>query len=169
MSTLTHKSIQEGRKILRANALEDEVQSAIEEYLFIQKVPHTITNAKEAYSRYGRRIEVVEEGWPDVTCVEPGTGDGHPSWGGKLLAIECKRAEGGVLEYEQAICLQMLWEAKAIIVIARSIDDVIEARRTSRPTQSMINEILTAIAKGPNLKKKQRRAAERIQRTRRRR
>ncbi len=166
MSTLTHISLQEGRKELRANALEDEVQSAIQAYLRLQKVPHTITNAKEAFSRYGKRIEVVEEGWPDVTCVEPGTGDGHPSLGGKLLAIECKRAVGGVLEYEQAVCLQMLWEAKAVIVIARSIDDVVEVRRTGRPTQAMIDEILKAIAKGPNLKKKQRRAAERVQRGR---
>lgn len=143
------------RLILRDNALESEVQGAIIEYLKARRIKHTITEAKRSFNEDGNLVRRVSAGWPDITAC---------GCGGYLIGIECKRANGGELSYEQAIELDGLHQSGALIVIARSIDDVEELLRTKRTSQATIVEIVKALAKGPDLKKiaRQKRSAKAI-------
>jgi len=141
------------RTILRADALESDVQSAVTQYLAARKIRHTITEAKRSYNESGSLVRRVSPGWPDITAC---------GCGGYLIGIECKRVVGGVLSYEQAVELDGLHQSGALIVIARSVDDVEELLRTKRTSQATIAEIVQALAKGPDLKKiaRQKRSAK---------
>jgi hypothetical protein len=133
-----HLSIYEGRKILNAQALENSVQDAICDYLKLHKIPFSRTDATEAYNRKGQRIKRVGKGWPDVTACLPG---------GRIYAIEVKKAVGGVLSYDQALTLDSIRRMGGLIVIARSIDCVIAAMVGGvRPCD--LAEIEKAIARG---------------------
>lgn len=130
----------EGRKLLLANAVEHEVQSAILEYLRLKKIPHTITESKRSFNQRGQLVRRINPGWPDITACHPVTG--------QLIAIECKRAIGGSLSFDQAVTLEGLFQCGALVVVARSIDEVatlIETRRVSEATKS---EIAERLAKG---------------------
>lgn len=54
---------------------------------------------------------------------------------GRFLAIECKRAKGGVVSSEQRSFLAAVHDANAVAIVARSVDDVMrgisEAMRPS--------------------------------------
>jgi hypothetical protein len=136
-------SITEGRKILKHDALEHEVQSAIVEYLEFQKMHFSVTNAAEAYNEDGGRIQrVYPAGTSDLQACTPQ---------GRYFAIECKRAIGGVLSYEQAVFLDRAWKMGGLVCIARSVDDVI-AVLIHGVRQTDLGEIAVALAKGPDIK-----------------
>lgn len=132
----------QGRKILNAQALEVAVQQVICDYLVAQRIPYARTDATESFNRKGQRVCRVNSGWPDVTGC----------YAGYFLAIECKRAVGGSLSYEQAITLESLYQQGALVVVARSVDAVIDLLRTKKTSPETIAEIVAAKAKGPKLK-----------------
>lgn len=124
-------SITEGRKILRAEATEAQIQDAIVGYLRAQKIPHTTTEAKRSYNERGQLVRRIAPGWPDITGC---------ACGGILLAVECKSAKGR-LRPEQARTLYALYQAGALVCVARSVDCVIETLRTWSSRQQDIEEI----------------------------
>ncbi len=156
MSTLRIANT-DARKLLRATALERDVQRAIVGYLTARGIPHSVTDATEAYNRAGKRVaRVTTIGWPDVVGV----------WQGMAVMCECKRAAGGVLSYQQAVVLESLYRQGALIVVARSVDDVAALLTTRKASQATLSEIAKALAKGPDLQKAARRAMGRKRRTR---
>src|SRR5262245_34762475 len=110
-------SISEGRKLLQAQATHKQIQSAVEEYLTARGIPCSGTDGAESYNRKGQRVRRVQSGWPDVTACLPG---------GMLGAIEIKTAKDK-LRPDQAATLHALYQAGALVVIARSLDDLIAA------------------------------------------
>lgn len=139
-------SNEEGRKLIAKSILEKDVCKAITDYLNALRVPYSITNAEESYDRNGNRRKRVEEGWPDyIGCYQ-----------GDFIAIEAKRASGGVLSYKQAVVLSNLHAQGALVCIPRSVDDVIELLRTKRTSQRTKDEIVATLAKGQELKPKAR-------------
>lgn len=136
-------SIYEGRKILRHDALEKEVQSAIVEYLEFRKIHFSITDAGEVFTERGNRIQrVYPVGTSDLIVLTPNC---------KYLALECKRAIDGVLSYEQAEFLKSALKRGGLICIARSVDDVIEVLMKG-VRQCDLDEMEKALAKGPDVK-----------------
>jgi len=127
-----HLSIEQGRKILQDSASEAQIQAAIIGYLHTQKIVHTVTEAKHSYNENGQLVRRIAKGWPDITAVEHG---------GRAFFIECKSAKGK-LRPDQARTLYALAGAGALIVIARSVDDVIEVRRTWKVRDKDLLEIL---------------------------
>lgn len=127
-------SITEGRKMLRAAAPERQVQQAIVDYLTVQGIPFAVTDAAEAFNRRGQRIRRVTPGWPDITACDR-----------EFLAIECKCAGGGKLSPLQAKTLNRLHQRGALVVVARSVDDVIELLQTRRTSAATIAEIVAAL------------------------
>jgi hypothetical protein len=127
--------ITEGRLILRDKASEAEIQDAICGYLRTQRIPHSITNAERSYNNRGQWVRRIEPGWPDVTGC---------ALGGLMLAIEVKRVKGKLLA-SQAEMLHKLYQAGALVVIARSVDDVIEALASRRIRQKDVEEICIAL------------------------
>jgi len=124
-------SLEQCRKILRAEATEAQIQDAIIQYLRVQRIPHTITEAKRSYNERGQLVRRIAPGWPDITgCAR----------GGKLLAVECKSAKGR-LSPDQARTLYGLIQAGALVVVARSVDCVIEILRTGCIRERDIEEI----------------------------
>lgn len=134
---------EEGRKLIKAKILEASVQKVIADYLNARRIPHSVTNAEESYDRNGNRRKRVETGWPDITGCHPATG--------KLLAIECKRGAGGRLSTGQAVYLDWLWQSGALVVVARSLDEVIEALRTGKTSAETRAEIVRSLPKGKRL------------------
>jgi urease accessory protein UreH len=145
--------------MLKHNALEHEVQSAIIEYLEFQKIPFTRSDATQSFTESGNQVVRVATGWPDITAILPP--------GGRTLAIECKRAIGGVLSYEQAETLDRIHRVGGLVVIARSVDDVI-ATMVHGVRQADLGEIAVALAKGPDIKgmtlRRERNARRKVQR-----
>jgi hypothetical protein len=122
-------SITEGRKILRDQATEAEIQSAIVDYLNVQKIPHTVTEAKRSYNERGQLVRRIAPGWPDITGAVPiGLGSQLCA---AFLGIECKSASGR-LRPDQARTLYGLYKAGALVVVARSVDDVVELLLSGR-------------------------------------
>jgi hypothetical protein len=140
-----HISITQGRKILRENALEADVTSAVRDYLKAQRIPHSLTNAERSFNNKGQWVRRISPGWPDITGCLPPTGH--------MLAVECKRGKGGKLRWDQACCLHMLWQAGAIICIPRSVDDLIETLAARKTLQRTLDEIAKRLAEGPPKKK----------------
>jgi hypothetical protein len=138
--------LDEGRKLVNAKALESSVQSAITDYLTAQRIPFARTDATESFNRKGQRVCRVNEGWPDLTAC----------YASYLVAIECKRAIGGTLTFEQADCLHRLHQAGALVVVARSVDDLIALLVTKRTSAATVAEIVAALKKGPKLKRRSR-------------
>lgn len=136
-------SLEDGRKIVAAQALESSVQSAICDYLDAQRIPYARTDATESFNRKGQRVKRVDEGWPDITAC----------FASYLVGIECKRALGGVLSFEQADCLHRLHQAGALVVVARSVDNVVELLATKRTSATTVAEIVAALKKGPKLRR----------------
>lgn len=126
----------------KPSANEAQVQASIIAWLRIKHVPFSRTAAERSYNAQGQQVRRVATGWPDITAIAPG---------GRLWAIECKRAQGGQLSYEQAVTLATLWEAGALITIARSIDDV-ERDYQSGSSRVYFEEIQAVLKRGPKLK-----------------
>lgn len=116
-------SITEYRKILRDGATEAEIQRAIVGFLKERRIPHSVTDATEAFNRNGQRVRRVGRGWPDITGCIP--------QGGIFIAIECKSNKGR-LRPDQARTLHDLWQAGALVVVARSVEDVQDALKSGR-------------------------------------
>lgn len=125
-------SLTEGRKILRDSATEAEIQSAISEFLTVQKIPHTVTEAKRSYNERGQLVRRIAPGWPDITGCLP--------YAGVFIGIECKSAKGK-LRPEQARTLYGLYSAGALVVIARDVDSVVEVLTTGRVRDCDVAEI----------------------------
>lgn len=125
-------SVEEGRKILRDQATEAEIQSAITDYLTVQKIPYTVTEAKRSYNERGQLVRRIAPGWPDITGCLP--------YAGVFIGIECKSAKGK-LRPDQARTLYGLYNAGALVVIARSVDCVMEVLTTGRVRDCDVAEI----------------------------
>ena len=94
---------------------EREVQRAICEYLTLCKIPFSITDATAVLNLQGKRVtSKARLGWPDITAVLPE---------GRALFIECKSTIGRVRP-EQASMHKILEAQGAVVIVARSIDDV---------------------------------------------
>jgi hypothetical protein len=146
--------IHEGRKLLQAQATHKQIQSAVEEYLTVRGIPCSATDATEAYNRHGQRVRRVEEGWPDVTgccCVRTVFG----SFSGIFLAVEVKTAKDK-LRPAQAKVLHELYQAGALVVVARSLDDLIVALETGKATSETLQEIAATLAKEGKRKRRRR-------------
>lgn len=140
-------SIQEGRKILRAQATHKQIMSAVEEYLDVRRIPYSATDATESYNRHGQRVRRVEEGWPDVTgCLPPD---------GVTLAVEVKTAKDK-LRPAQAKVLHALYQSGALVVIARSLDAVILALASGKAPVETLAEITATLAKEGKRKRRRR-------------
>lgn len=142
-------SVEFQRELMKRRT-ESQVQAEITAYLRKSGRPYTITDATVSLNAKGQRVMRVAEGWPDITTV---TMDGQAT----LFAIECKRPYGGILRYEQAVCLKHLWSCGALVCIARSIEDVIlldSLNLTLQQRNIHLPEIERAIAKGPKPKKR---------------
>lgn len=139
--------LEEGRKLIAAQALETSVQSAITDYLDAQRIPYARTDATESFNRKGQRVCRVRAAWPDLTICGPG---------GVLVGCEVKRAVGGVLSFEQADMLHRIHLAAGLVVVARSVDAVMDVLRTKRTSQATIDEIVAALKKGPKTKRSRR-------------
>lgn len=118
--------------------IEASVQETILGYLRSHRIPHTITEAKRSFNQRGQQVARVKRGWPDITAC----------YGGAFVAIECKRPVGGRLSLIQAIELDALVKAGALVVIARSLGDVVRLFDTKQTSDTTINEILTVLKKG---------------------
>jgi len=118
---------------------EASVQATILGYLRARRIPHTITEAKQSFNQNGQQVRRLAPGWPDITaCFE-----------GRFVGIEVKRPVGGRLRYLQAIELEALYKNGALVVIARSVEDVIALLETRQVSQATKDEIAATLSKGP--------------------
>lgn len=121
---------QQGAQKRKAGPLletEAGIQNAICEYLRYRQIPFTITEAKRSFNESGQLVRRISPGWPDLTCC----------YQSKMLAIEVKSAVGK-LRPAQAETLAALWEAGAIVVVARGIEDVIAALKDGKHEASKV-------------------------------
>lgn len=98
-------------------ATEAQIQRTITDWLTLAGIPYTVTDAAHVtINDVTRGRAKIRRGWPDVTaCLPPD---------GTLLAIECKSARGK-LRLDQEAILEQLGEAGAAVVVARSLEDVV--------------------------------------------
>lgn len=129
---ITQQSI---KRRLLASVGESQVQRAIVDYLTLKQIPHSITDASQSFNRNGQQVRRVKTGWPDLTAC----------YAGHFLAIEVKRPIGGRLSPEQAATLHSLWQQGALIVVARSLDDVIALLETKQTPQTTLAEIMSGV------------------------
>lgn len=98
-------------------APEAAIQAAICEWLDLRLIPYSVTDASRVFGRDGQpRRSKVNKSWPDISGVLP------PS--GRALYIECKSATGR-FQPGQKQMLARLRAAGALVIVARSLDDVI--------------------------------------------
>lgn len=104
-------------------ATEAQIQRTITDWLTIADIPFTVTDAAHVTIQgVTRGRSKIRTGWPDITaCLPPD---------GTLLAIEVKSAKGK-LRLDQEAVLGQLEEAGAVVVVARSLDDVVMAIKVS--------------------------------------
>ena len=112
-------------------ATEASTQASIVAYLELRRIPCTVTDASRTWSRSGRpgRPRVSTPGWPDITAVLPG---------GRMLGIEVKSRRGRLRPAQRAT-LGLLAAAGAVVVVARSVRDVmtiVEPARQRRGSQA---------------------------------
>ena len=94
---------------------ERDIQNAICRLLDIYKIPFSVTDATAVLNLQGKRVaSKARRGWPDITAVLPE---------GRALFIECKSTIGRVRP-EQAAMHEILEAQGAMVIVARSIDDV---------------------------------------------
>jgi VRR-NUC domain len=137
---------------LRAQATEAEIQDAILDYLKTQRIPHSITNAVRSYNGKGQIVRRIAPGWPDITGCLPVV---FGPLSGVFLAIECKSAKGK-LRPDQAATLHALYQAGALVVVARSVDDVVAMLEAGKATPETLAEITATLAKEGKRKKRRR-------------
>jgi hypothetical protein len=115
---------------------EADIQVAIVAELRARGIPHSVTNAALSYNGKGQIVRRIDPGWPDITAC----------WHGLLLAIECKSARGK-LRPEQAQTLHRLHLDGALIVVARSVEDVLEVMNDVANRRKDLEEIAKALEK----------------------
>jgi hypothetical protein len=97
---------------------EDDLRQQIVDYLALHSIICSITDSGlivregEATGR-----AVMQPGWPDITGVLPG---------GRFLAIELKSRDGR-LRPAQVSILNAMRKAGGLVIVARSLTEVIEA------------------------------------------
>src|SRR5262245_14161497 len=109
----------------QTTARERDIQTGICQLLDTLGILYTVSDAGGAvrcptckgWVRASRRRGTVRTSWPDITGVLPG---------GRMLAIEVKRIIGS-FRPGQPEMLAALVRAGALVIIARSIDDVRQA------------------------------------------
>ena len=99
----------------RYEATEQEVQATIIEYLELRGIVHSVTDRSRHWDAQGRvrASRVSMPGYPDISCVIAG----------KAVYIEVKSTRGR-LSHAQIACHARLREAGAVVVVARSLEDV---------------------------------------------
>lgn len=110
---------------LRHNATEKETQAAICEYLTLRGIVFSVTDAARFRTKAGHvHYSKVTEGWPDIVAVLPlgGWADGAV---GAFWGIEVKSATGKLREAQTAMH-DKLRKAGALVLVARSVQDVID-------------------------------------------
>lgn len=97
---------------------EAQVQATIVQWLELKGYVFTVTDAERSWNRNGtvRRKRRIVRGWPDLTLVIEG----------RAVFVEVKSSKGR-LSPEQIACHARLREAGALLILARSLDDVIAA------------------------------------------
>jgi hypothetical protein len=94
---------------------ERETQSEIQRYLDLTGIRYTVIAHGDPKRNWGFK---AKRGWPDlVGCIPPR---------GRLLAIEVKAAKGR-LSQEQEAELAYLRAAGALVILAKSVEDVARA------------------------------------------
>lgn len=142
MSETMHLDGREWRAETLRRYTENELRRDVRQMLRARRVPHTLSDAAIAYNGDGKQVQRVDRDWPDITAVCPGSG--------QLLAVELKRPIGGDgLTHGQAVKLADLWEAGALILVARSVEAVETILTTRKVPQATIDEVKARIAKGP--------------------
>jgi len=97
-------------------ATEAQVQATIIEYLELGRIVHTVSDGSRHWDAKGRvrASRVLMPGWPDISGVLPG---------GRAFFVEVKSLRGR-LSHAQLACHARLREAGAVVVVARSLEDV---------------------------------------------
>lgn len=96
---------------------EKAIQRAICEWLTLAEIPWTVTDAAHVtINGVTRGRAKICPGWPDITAVLAPEG--------VMLAIEVKSATGKLRADQEAI-LGQLKAAGAVVVVARSIENVV--------------------------------------------
>ena len=104
---------------MKQHATEAQIQRTITDWLTLAGIPFTVTDAAHVtINGVTKGRAKIRRGWPDVTaCLPPD---------GTLLAIECKSVRGR-LRPEQVETIAQLEDAGALTVVARSLEDVVNA------------------------------------------
>ena len=99
---------------------EAAIQQLISDWLTVAGIPHAVTDAAVYPGEHPR--------------VTPGFSDLVACWLGRFVAIEVKRLDGRVRP-EQALMLADFEAGGAVVIIARSLEDVVEtfAAQVPRP------------------------------------
>ena len=102
----------------RYRASELQIQSTILEYLELRQIIHSVTDRSRHWDAKGRvrASRVSHPGWPDISLVLPG---------GRAAFIEVKSSRG-VVSDDQDACHAALRAAGALVIVARSLDDVVQ-------------------------------------------
>jgi hypothetical protein len=132
LSTNKHISIEEGREHLRKSATHTQLVTAVRGYLSAMRIPHTLSDAARCFNSKGQIVRRIDPNWPDITACAPSSG--------VLLAIEVKAGKD-TLTPGQAHTLHLLYLAGALVVVARSVEDVEEVLKTRRIRSRDIDEI----------------------------
>lgn len=97
-----------------------ELEQTIYQYLDWMQIEYTPTDASRTFGPDGSvRKSKVKKGWPDITCCLDG---------GKMFCIEVK-TEKDDLRDEQVKVISNLLAKGALVVVARSVEDVAKAYR----------------------------------------
>lgn len=145
MSETVHLDGREWRAETLRCYTENELRRDVRQALRARRIQHTLSDAAIAFNGDGKQVQRVDRDWPDLTAVCPGSG--------QLLAVELKRPiNDDGLTYGQAVRLAELWEAGALILVARSVEAVEAILVTRKVPQATIDEVKARIAKGPTRK-----------------
>lgn len=95
---------------------ESEIERGIMQYLAIRHIPAIQTHGFHHLPGGGVRvIRPHRKGVPDIVCTLP--------WSGRTCLIEVKD-EDGIVSAEQEEVLREFHGAKALVMVARSVQDV---------------------------------------------
>lgn len=106
-------------------ASEAAIQETICAWLQAHHIPFSVTDASRSFGPDGEpRRSKVRAGWPDISGVIPRTG--------RAFFIETKSATGR-LRAEQKRVIAHLRAAGALVIVARSMDEVIRSFGQASP------------------------------------
>lgn len=115
----------------RWHASEKEIQQCICDWLTLQKIPFSVTDAARFKTRTGRvHYNSATIGWPDIViCLPP-----H----GRFLGLEVKNYRGRVRD-EQTVTHERLKQAGGLVYVVRSVDEVIAILEQSNSFNCELN------------------------------